>query len=157
MDENRYPPLEPPPPDLSLERQFTVGDTQFLITATGAVDTRIELAVVGCDSDGRVLSEISGGISRSDLPLVAEVLTSTLAGLVALHTPHHRVAASRRRAANHGARWRPDDDERLVARHRAGASRRELSDEFGRSPAGIRARLEHLGELDRPGRATAPE
>ena len=155
MDENRYPPLEPPPPDLSLERQFTVGDTQFLITATGAVDTRIELAVVGCDSDGRVLSEISGGISRRDLPLVAEVLTSTMAGLVALHVPHHPVAAGRRRAANHGARWRPDDDQRLVARHRAGATRRELSDEFGRSPAGIRARLEHLGELDRPPAAPA--
>ncbi|MEV6632087.1 hypothetical protein AB0M54_15185 [Actinoplanes sp. NPDC051470] len=156
MDDNRYPPPEAPPPELSLERQITVGHTQFLITATGAPDTRIDLAVVGCDRDGRVLSEISGGISRGELPAMAEVLTSTLAGLVALHTQHHRVTARRRRAANHGARWSPGDDERLLARHREGASRRELSDEFGRSPAGIRARLEHLGEVDRPERPTTP-
>jgi hypothetical protein len=157
MDDNRYLPPEAPPPDLSLERQITVGDTQFLITATGAVDTRIDLAVVGCDRDGRVLSEISGGVSRNNLPAFAEVLSSTFAGLVALHTQHHRVTARRRRPANHGARWRPDDDERLIDRHRAGASRRVLSEEFGRSPAGIRARLEHLGELDRPEPTATPE
>lgn len=145
MDDNRYVKPEAPPPELSLDRQFTVGGTHFLITATGTVDTRIELAVVGCDSDGRVMSEISGGISPHDLPVVADVLTSTLAGLVALH-PQHRVAVRRRRAANHGVRWSKADDERLLVRHRAGASRKELSIEFGRSPAGIRARLTHLGE-----------
>ena len=145
MDDNRYLPPEAPPPDLSLDRQMTVGDTQFLITATGSLSTRIELAVVGCDRDGRVISEISGGISPHDLPVVAEVVSATLNGLVALHP--QRVTL-RRRAANHGARWSADDDERLIARHRAGASRKVLSGEFGRSQAGIKARLEHLGETD---------
>ncbi|MFG1608452.1 hypothetical protein [Actinoplanes sp. NPDC049265] len=157
MDENRYQPPEAPLPDLSLERQITIGDTQFLITATGGIDTRINLAVVGCDRDGRVLSEISGGISRANLPMLAEALSSTLAGLVALHGQHHRATVRRRRPANHGVRWRRADDEHLIARHRDGASRRELADEFGRSPAGIRARLEHLGELDRPDPAPTPE
>ena len=75
------------------------------------------------------------------------MLTSTLAGLVALH-PRHRVTVRRPRAANHGSRWSPLDDQRLVERHRAGAKRKDLAAEFGRSPAGIRARLIHLGEIN---------
>jgi hypothetical protein len=150
MDDNRYLKPEAPPPQLSLDRQLTVGETQFLITATGAIDTRIQLAVVGCGRDGRVASEISGGISPQDLPAIADVLTSTLAGLVALHQ-QHRVAVARRRAVKHGLRWTAEEDRSLIARHRAGVPHKELTAEFGRSPASIRARLERLGELERPG------
>ena len=145
MDDNEYLPGEPPPPHVAVDRQVVVGDTQFLITASGHGGGRIDLAVVGCDRAGRVVSEISGGISPRDLPAMTDVLTSTLAGLVALHE-QHRVG--RRRRPNHGVRWRPEEDARLAERFRAGAGLRELMEEFGRSRGGIRARLEHLGLID---------
>jgi hypothetical protein len=99
-----------------------------------------------------VVSEISGGISPTDLPSVADVVSATLAGLVALHT----VAPARSgRRLNHGARWTDEDDARLIERHRQGATQRELMDEFGRSRGGIRSRLIHLGELTEDGRPAA--
>jgi hypothetical protein len=153
MDDNQYPPEEAPPPHISLDRQLTVGDTQYLITASGSGGRRIDLAVVACDREGRVVSELSGGISPADLPAVTDVLTSTLAGLVALH-PEHRASArppGRGRRPNHGARWSDDDDARLIERYGQGAAESDLMAEFGRSRGGIRARLEHLGVLPADG------
>lgn len=148
MDDNQFPPEEAPPPHLSLDRQLTVGGTQFLITASGSGGRRIDLAVVACDADGRVVSELSGGISPADLPAVTDVLTSTLSGLVALHERGRPASpAGGVRRPNQGARWHPEDDARLVERFRAGVGERALMDEFGRSRGGIRARLEHLGEV----------
>jgi hypothetical protein len=146
MDNNRHLPAEAEPPHLTIDRHFTVGDTQFLITASGT--RRIDLAVVACDREGRVVSEISGGISPADLPSVADVVTATLAGLVALHT----VTPGRGgRPLNHGARWTAEDDARLIERHRQGARQKELMAEFGRSRGGIRSRLIHLGEITEEG------
>jgi hypothetical protein len=153
MDDNQYPPEEAPPPHINLDRHLTIGDTQYLITASGSGGRRIDLAVVACDRDGRVVSEISGGISPADLPIVTDVLASTLAGLVALH-PEHRPPArppGRGRRPNHGARWTADDDARLIERFRQGAADKDLMAEFGRSRGGIRARLEHLGALPADG------
>jgi hypothetical protein len=152
MDDNRYLPEEAEPPYLTIDRHLTVGDTQFLITASGSGGRRIDLAVVACDREGRVVSEISGGISPTDLPAVADVVTATLSSLVALHM---LSPAPRARRLNHGARWTDEDDARLIERHRAGASQRELMEEFGRSRGGIRARLIHLGELTEDGTAAA--
>jgi hypothetical protein len=139
-------------PHLALDRQVTVGDHQYLITASGGVARRIDLAVVGCDREGRVVSEISGGISPDDLPALADVLTSTLASLVALR-PSHPEPAPRRRPPNQGLAWTADDDERLVERHREGATEKQLMEEFGRSRGGIRARLDRLGETTATGKA----
>lgn len=148
MDDNRYLPEEAQPPHISIDRHLTVGKTQFLITASGSGDRPIDLAVVGCDQQGRVVSEISGGISPTDLPAVADVLTSTMESLVALHRQHRlSLFPARRRRPNHGTRWTDDDDIRLITRHREGAAIRELMEEFGRSRGGIRARLIHLGEI----------
>ena len=107
MDDNRHLSAEAEPPHLTIDRHLTIGDTQFLITASGT--RRIDLAVVACDREGRVVSEISGGISPTDLPSVADVVTATLAGLVALHTAapdrggRHLNQGARRR----GAPWAP--------------------------------------------------
>jgi hypothetical protein len=131
---------------VALERHLTVGPRTYRITATDNGGDRIALCVLGHDPAGSVVSEISGGISTVDLPAVADVLTSTLAGFSALH----RVspgAEKPRRYPKRGMRWSAEDDERLVARHREGAGERTLMAEFGRSRAGIRARLEHLGIL----------
>jgi hypothetical protein len=152
MDDNRYLPEEAEPPHITIDRHLIVGDTQFLITASGTGGRRIDLAVVACDREGRVVSEISGGISPTDLPSVADVVSATLAGLVALHTM--APAASARRL-NHGARWTDEDDARLIERHRQGATQRELMDEFGRSRGGIKARLIHLGEMSEEGDVAA--
>ena len=152
MNDNRYLPEEAEPPLITIDRHLTVGDTQFLITASGSGGRRIDLAVVACDREGRVVSEISGGISPADLPSVADVVSATLAGLVALHT---MSPAQRGRHLNHGARWTDEDDTRLIERHRQGATQKELMDEFGRSRGGIRARLIHLGEITEDGPAGA--
>ncbi|AGL15294.1 hypothetical protein [Actinoplanes sp. N902-109] len=139
-------------PHTMLERHLTVGAHTYQITASGTGEETVSLALSGWSSDGQVVSEISGGISPHDLPAVAAALTSTLAGLVALHDQGKAAGtaapAKPKRYPNRGSRWSPADDERLLARFREGARERELMEEFGRSRGGIRARLETLGELE---------
>jgi len=137
---------------ITLDRRLVLGETDYQVTAFPTDDRRIDLCIVSSDGDGQVVSEISGGIAPSDLTGLTDVLTSTLAGLIAMTQPPFSsrlppVPGQRGRSPNQGARWTQIDDDRLVARYQAGARLRELADEFGRSNGGIRARLEFLGEL----------
>jgi hypothetical protein len=151
MDDNEYPPESDRRPHLSVERHLTVGPHVYQLTASGTGDDRIGLSLVGWNAAGEVVSEISGGMSPTDLAPVADALTSTLAGLAALRRQRLTATASTlpglppKRHRNQGVRWSAEDDERLAARHRAGASPKALMEEFGRSRGGITARLEHLG------------
>ncbi|MFB9359102.1 hypothetical protein [Actinoplanes nipponensis] len=156
MDDNEHPPENDHRPHLNLERHLTIGPHVYQLTAAGTGDEPIGLSLVGWSATGEVVSEISGGISPADLAPVADALTSTLAGLAALRRQRLTASGSaasaptapgerQRRHRNQGVRWTAEDDERLAARHRAGASSRELMAEFGRSRGGILARLEHLG------------
>jgi hypothetical protein len=158
---------------ITLDRRLVLGETDYQVTAFPTEDRRIELCIVSSDGDGETVSEISGGISPDDLANLTDVLTSTLAGLIAMtglpFTGRPSPPVDRRgRYPNQGARWTPEDDERLVARYRAGARPRDLMAEFGRSNGGIRSRLEYLGELQpgarwrtappaEPGAVTAPD
>ncbi|MEV6599255.1 hypothetical protein AB0M36_20730 [Actinoplanes sp. NPDC051346] len=149
MDTNEYPPDLDRRPHTQLDRHFLSGDNTYHLTASGTGDDRVRLAVTGWGPAGEVVSELSGGISPADLPAVTDALTSTLTGLAALRARRGtlRTAGRKpRRHPNRGVRWSTEDDERLVARYREGASERDLMDEFGRSRGGIRARLEILGE-----------
>ncbi|WP_249997628.1 hypothetical protein [Actinoplanes sp. M2I2] len=141
---------------ITLDRRLVFGEIDYQVTAFPTDDHRIDLCIVSSDGDGHVVSEISGGISPADLPTLTDVLTSTLAGLIAMTRSRPAPAGPppdrHDRHPNQGARWTSTDDERLVTRYRAGARRRELVAEFGRSTGGIRARLEHLGELAPGGR-----
>ncbi|MCO8274798.1 hypothetical protein M1L60_29800 [Actinoplanes sp. TRM 88003] len=143
---------------ITLDRRLVLGEIDYQVTAFPTDDHRIDLCIVSSDGDGHVVSEISGGIAPADLPALTEVLTSTLAGLIAMTQPPPSPSPSgpppdrRDRHPNQGARWTDADDERLVARYRAGARPRDLMAEFGRSNGGIRARLEILGELPPGGR-----
>src|SRR5690349_5763721 len=162
MDENEYQPESDRRPHLSLERHLTVGPHVYQLTASGTGDDRISLSLVGWNDGGEVVSEISGGISPADLDPVADALTSTLAGLATLRRQRLTAAAPPsaptvpvdrpKRHRNQGIRWSDADDERLTARYRAGATPRQLMDEFGRSRGGITARLEHLGLITPDGR-----
>ncbi len=154
MDDNEYPPERDHRPHLSLERHLTVGSHVYQLTASGTGDDRIGLSLVGWNASGEVVSEISGGMSPTDLAPVADALTSTLAGLAVLRrqrlsstapAPVPAPGLPPKRHRNQGVRWSAEDDDRLAARHRAGASPKELMAEFGRSRGGITARLEHLG------------
>jgi hypothetical protein len=156
MDDNEYPPESDHRPHLSLERHLTIGKHVYQLSASGTGDERVGLSLVGWGATGEVVSEISGGISPADLAPVADALTSTLAGLATLRRQRLAPAvpapataappgARQRRHRNQGARWSAEDDERLAARHRAGARPRDLMEEFGRSRGGIVGRLEHLG------------
>ncbi|GAA2464704.1 hypothetical protein [Winogradskya humida] len=140
-------------PHTMLERHLTVGAHTYQITATGTGEEQVSLVLAGWDPDGKVVSQISGGISPHDLPAVADALTSTLAGLAALRVQRKQAKATvvtdkPRRYPNRGARWSDTDDDRLLALFREGATERALMEEFGRSRGGIRARLESLGELE---------
>ena len=128
---------------------MTSGPIRYHITAAGDGDAPIDIVLAGRDADGRVLSSLTGEIRPADLADVTELVTSTLAGLVAVRQP----PVARRRPGNQGVRWSVADDERLVARFRAGTPERELMAEFGRTRGGIRARLEHLGEVEPAGPA----
>lgn len=145
---------------ITLDRRLVLGEIDYQVTAFPTDDRRIDLCIVSSDPDGRVVSEISGGIAPSDLPGLTDVLTSTLAGLIAMtqpalssrgpspHSPAAHAPSPRRdRPPNQGARWTESDDARLLTRYRAGARLRDLTTEFGRSSGGIRARLEFLGAL----------
>ena len=161
MDDNEYPPDSDRRPHLALERHLTVGPHVYQITASGTGDDRVGLTLVGWNPAGEVVSEISGGISPADLAPVADALTSTLAGLAALRRqrlsaapgPAAATGPLPKRHRNQGVRWSAEDDERLAARHRAGAGPKELMGEFGRSRGGIIARLEHLGLIVADGSA----
>jgi hypothetical protein len=140
---------------ITLDRRLVLGEIDYQVTAFPTDDHRIDLCIVSSDGDGQVVSEISGGIAPSDLTGLTDVLTSTLAGLIAMTQPAHSSrspAARRDRPPNRGTRWSGPDDERLLSHYVAGARLRDLADEFGRTPGGIRARLEFLGALP----ATAP-
>ena len=164
MTDIEYPPENDRRPHTALERHLTVGPHVYQITASGTGDEPISLAVLGWDAEGEVVSEISGGISPDDLPVVADALTSTLAGLAAFRRdrpaaaamPVSSLAERQKRHPNQGIRWSTEDDERLTARHREGASQRELMEEFGRSRGGITARLERLGLITPEGLPAAP-
>ncbi|MGX6601828.1 hypothetical protein ACWKSP_06795 [Micromonosporaceae bacterium Da 78-11] len=132
---------------ITLDRRLVLGETDYQVTAFPTDDHRIDLCIVSSDSDGQVVSEISGGLAPADLPALTDVLVSTLAGLIAMTRPVHAQPAPSGRSPNQGARWTSQDDDRLTTRYRAGAQLRALTEEFGRSSGGIRARLEHLGEL----------
>jgi hypothetical protein len=59
------------------------------------------------------------------------------------------------RLPNVGKPWTAEEDERLVAEFEQGRSPRELAREFGRTLAGIEARLEKLGKLAPEQRVTS--
>jgi hypothetical protein len=163
MDDNQYPPDDDHRPHLNLERRLTVGPHVYQLTASGRGEARIGLTLVGWNASGEVVSEISGGISPADLAPVAEALTSTLAGLATLRrqdltsaSPPTAPVPAGKRHRRQGVRWSAEDDERLTARHRAGASMKDLMEEFGRSRGGIIARLERLGLVTPEGVPAAP-
>ncbi|MEU4427417.1 hypothetical protein AB0F81_42905 [Actinoplanes sp. NPDC024001] len=145
---------------ITLDRRLLIGETEYQVTVFPTDDRRLDLCIVSSDGDGRVVSEISGGIAPSDLTGLTDVLGSTLAGLIAMtRPPAARVPPppqQRDRPPNRGARWTPEDDTRLHTRFHSGASLTDLATEFGRTEGGIRARLEHLGDLPPSGRWPTP-
>ncbi|WP_067497662.1 hypothetical protein [Actinoplanes sp. TFC3] len=154
MNDIEYAPELDRRPHTMLERHLTVGAHTYQITAYGTGEDNVSLTLAGWSPDGQVVSEISGGISPLDLPAVADALTSTLAGLVALRNQGKAGSTGgekSKRYPNRGSRWSAEDDERLLARFREGTDERTLMEEFGRSRGGIRARLESLGEFEGDG------
>src|SRR3954468_3650177 len=102
-----------------LDRRLVFGEIAYQVTAFPTDDHRIDLGIVSSDGDGQVVSEISGSLTPADLPALADVLTSTLAGLIAMTQPPpplHTPTSRRDRPPNRGARWSSADDARLVER-----------------------------------------
>ena len=127
MDDNRYLPRRRRLHTSASTAIVTVGDTEYLVTAfpqrrpahrPGMVEQRPRGP--GGQRDQR--RDLAGRPARG----LTDVLTSTLAGLVAL-TQHARSRAApppdrRGRHPNQGARWTAEDDARLIERYRAGAA-----------------------------------
>jgi hypothetical protein len=145
---------------ITLDRRLLLGETEYQVTVFPTDDRRLDLCIVSSDGDGRVVSEISGGITPSDLAGLTDVLGSTLAGLIAMtRPPSARVPPTPDRPdrpPNQGARWASEDDARLLDRFHAGTTLTALAADFGRTTGGVRARLEHLGALPPSGRWPQP-
>ncbi|MFI5933182.1 hypothetical protein [Actinoplanes sp. NPDC051494] len=153
MNDTGFAPEQDRRPHTMLEQHLVVGAHTYQITASGTGGEKVSLSLYGWGPEGAVVSEMSGGISSLDLPAVAEALSSTLAGLVAMRSPGKVVKAKAaverpKRYPNRGTRWSTEDDALLLARFRGGCTERALMEEFGRSRGGIRARLETLGEIE---------
>jgi hypothetical protein len=133
---------------VAIDRHLTTGSISYHITAAGDDEQPIELVIAGRDQDGQVVTSLTGEIRPADLPAVTDLVSSTLAGLVAVRSPG--APAARRRPGKHGIRWTPEDDERLLTRFREGINEKDLMAEFDRTRGGIRSRLEHLGEIQPP-------
>src|SRR3954469_1280275 len=52
---------------ITLDRRVVLGEVDYQVTAFPTEDRRIDLCIVSSDGDGRVVSEISGGIDPADL------------------------------------------------------------------------------------------
>ncbi|MEV6306808.1 hypothetical protein AB0M02_45940, partial [Actinoplanes sp. NPDC051861] len=78
---------------ITLDRRLLLGETEYQVTVFPTDDRRLDLCIVSSDGDGQVVSEISGGISPADLPALTDVLSSTLAGLIAMTRQPGRVSA----------------------------------------------------------------
>jgi hypothetical protein len=72
---------------ITLDRRLMLGDTDYQVTAFPTDDHRIDLCIVSTDPEGHVISELSAGLTPTDLPNMANILTSTLAGLIAMTQP----------------------------------------------------------------------
>ena len=131
---------------ISLSRSLTTDAITYELTVGGDGTAPIDIQLNGRDAAGTVVDSLIGEIRPGDLSDVLGLITSTLTGLAAVHEPGRAA----RRKPNQGARWTADDDAALVARYREGVKETALMQEFGRTRGGIRARLEHLGEITPP-------
>jgi hypothetical protein len=160
MDDTGYAVEEDLRTHTALERHLAIGAHIYQFTAAVTGEEQITLSATGWDTQGEVVSELSGGISPDDLPAVTEALTATLSSLAVLRQqrqPAPAVPVPGRRHPNQGVRWSAEDDERLAARFGEGAKDRELMEELGRSRGGIKSRLEYLGLITADGRPVAQE
>lgn len=137
-----------------LLREVTDGQRHCQVTTSVGPDGRWEFSLLSSDSDGQVMTDISGHIAPDDIALVLRTLPLELATMgswlqpfTAVDTVAPAVAERRKRYPNHLAKWTDEDDGRLVERHRAGTSLPDLGKEFGRSTGAVTARLVKLGEL----------
>lgn len=131
--------------ELVIVREATIEGQNFRVRASLLDGDRVEIDFASADSGG-----LAGEVSVADL-LPATAALSALFGGVAVAVQRARAARLvdagevRRRFPQAYRSWSGDEEERLLARYRNGATVEELSLEFGRQPGGIRARLAKLG------------
>lgn len=144
-----------PPVDVravpEMVRVVHVGGRVFEVKATGRADGRAEVTVTVA-VDGQVRSEVRAVVTVEDAVALGRVLATEFKGVAMWSLAPARSFADmieqvRRTHANAYRPWTKEEETRLVGRFRSGVAIPALAGEFGRSPGGVRGRLEQLGEI----------
>jgi hypothetical protein len=136
--------------DLLVVRETKIDDRTFRLRAHRVTGGRLMISFESHDAGGRDVGSLAGEIPMYDLLPAAEALASLARGTAVILGQNRAGATTRydevrREYPNAWRSWTPQDDDRLRRLHGEGLSVSALSQEFGRRPGGIRARLEKLG------------
>ena len=137
------------PARIAFDGRLRVGGRTYEVTATDTDAGPLNVRLVGRRPDGEVTTEVTGTMEAAELPAMSDFLRSTVARLAPFARRPSSLESKRRTHPNLGARWTEDEERRLVARHREGATVEILMAEFGRNRGGIVSRLVRLGVLSR--------
>lgn len=127
------------------------------IAATTTEDDRVRIEMLAVDSDGQVISQLTGDIPLEHLSPLTTVINRlmTAASVLGLDetTPGATLESAtqvlmRQQYPNAGKKWEPVDEALLVAQYNTGTTIRELAKVFGRKPGGIRSRLIKHGLIE---------
>jgi len=149
MADDRTHPSEPAESALR-EETAAVAGRRYRLRWHVIDDDRVSVFVSG-RQDGAVVAELSAVLPQDDVAELGCLFGLLLSPRATVEQqprrPHDLV---RERHPNAYRPWRPEEEERLLALHRAGRSVAELAAELGRRPGGIRARLVRLGATEPP-------
>ena len=134
-------------PAQALLREVTGPDRTCQISSSPAPDGRWEFSLITCDTDGQILSDLSGVLAPDDVGLILSALPLEIAALGAWGGPPSALAERRLKHPNLYAKWTEAEESDLVERFRGGARFTEIAGELGRTVGGVKARLIRLGEL----------
>ncbi|MCP2325547.1 hypothetical protein HDA40_004054 [Hamadaea flava] len=133
-------------PAQAIVREVTGPDRTGQISASPSADGRWDFSLIICDTDGQVMTDLTGVIAPSDVSLVLTVLPLEVATMSAWGGVPP-MAERRRKHPNLYTKWTEADEAALVERFEAGEAYDDIAGALGRTAGGVKARLVRLGHL----------
>ena len=135
---------------LDVRHEVVIDGRTFSVRAQHVRGRRLTVEFVAEGADDDDPGSLCGEIAVTDLVPAAAALRSLLSGVAVIlgqgrASKGYDMRRIRSQYPNAYKAWTGADEERLTARFNAGASIDDLTQEFGRQPGAIRARLERLG------------
>ncbi|MFC7963104.1 hypothetical protein [Streptomyces cinereoruber] len=123
---------------------------RYSLQADLLAESRAEITVVVCTSDGVIRGELTGEVDTCDLAEIGRLIASTPVTPGGQATPSV-TSPPPAKATRHGQGWDPEALAHLKEHHRAGMSPEQLAEELGRSEKSIRWKLYDLKLIPFPG------